>query len=84
MSYKISIGLEAAEVPAMLGLWLTEELPVDFTVKQRKSQGLRIVDVTISGSTLEELHDKRVAFAKVVRAAGFRGIVVKDKKPKAY
>lgn len=81
MSYKISLGLEATKVPDFMALWLEKDLPVDFTVKQRKFHGMRIIEVTVSGTDLKELQCKRMAFAKVVRSAGFRGIVVKDKKP---
>lgn len=81
MSYKFSIGLEAAKVPELLGLWLSEALPVDFTVKQSRRIRMRFVEVTIHGSTAEDIRDKHKALAKVIRAAGFRGVVVKDKRP---
>lgn len=84
MAYKTNIGFEAAAVPALLELWLAENLPADFTIKQRKCQGLRVVEITVTGSTLQDLQCKRAALAKTVRAAGFHGIVVKDKKPKEF
>ena len=81
MSYKISLGLEAAKVPDFMTLWLEKDLPVDIVAKQGTHKGKRIIEVTVSGTDLKELQRKRMAFAKVVRSAGFRGIVVKDKKP---
>ena len=80
MSYKFSIGLEAEAVPELLGQWLENNLPVDFTVKPRTRLRLRFVEVTITGDTAEDVAAKHRAFAKVVRACGFRGVVVKDKK----
>ena len=75
MNYKFSIGLEAKAVPEPLGQWLENSLPVDFAVKQCTRLHLRFVEVTITGDTA-----KHRAFAKVMRACGFRGVVVKDKK----
>lgn len=59
MAYKTNIGFEAAAVPALLELWLAENLPADFTIKQRKCQGLRVVEITVTGSTLQDLQCKR-------------------------
>lgn len=81
MSYKFSIGLEAAKVPELLGLWLSEALPLDFTVKQCRRLRMRVVEVTIHGSTADEIRGKCKAFFKVVRSAGFRGVVMRDKHP---
>lgn len=80
MSYKFSIGLEAKAVPSLLGQWLENSLPVDFTVKPCTRLGLRFIEVTITGDTAEDVASKHRAFAKVVRACGFRGVIVKDKK----
>lgn len=84
MTYTFSIGLEATKVPELLGLWLAESLPVDFTVKQccRLRMRMRFIEVTIQGSSPEQIQAKRTAFAKVVRAGGFRGVVMKDKAVK--
>lgn len=80
MSCKFSIGLEAQAVPELLGQWLENNLPVDFTVKLRTRLRLRFIEVTITGDTVEDVSSKHRAFVKVVRASGFRGVVVKDKK----
>lgn len=82
MTYTFSIGLEATKVPELLGLWLAESLPVDFTVKQCRRLCMRFIEVTIQGSSPEQIQAKRTAFAKVVRAGGFRGVVMKDKAVK--
>lgn len=80
MSCKFSIGLEAKAVPELLGQWLENSLPVDFAVKQCTRLHLRFVEVTITGDTADDVAAKYRPFAKVMRACGFRGIVVKDKK----
>ena len=80
MSCKFSIGLEAEAVPALLGQWLENSLPADFTVKPSTRLHLRFVEVTITGDTADDVAAKHRAFAKVMRACGFRGVVVKDKK----
>lgn len=80
MSYKFSIGLEAQAVPEQLRQWLENNLPVDFTVKLRTRLHLRFIEVTITGDTVEDVASKHRAFVKVVRACGFRGVVMKDKK----
>lgn len=80
MNYKFSIGLEAKAVPELLGKWLENNLPVDFTLKPRTRLRLRFLEVTITGNTTEDVAAKHRAFAKVMRACGFRGVVVKDKK----
>lgn len=80
MNYKFSIGLEAKAVPEPLGQWLENNLPVDFTLKPRTRLRLRFLEVTITGNTTEDVVAKHIAFVKVVRACGFRGVVVKDKK----
>lgn len=80
MNYKFSIGLEAKAVPEPLGQWLENNLPVDFTLKPRTRLRLRFLEVTITGNTTEDVAAKLIAFVKVVRACGFRGVVVKDKK----
>lgn len=80
MNYKFSIGLEAKAVPEPLGQWLENNLPVDFTLKPRTRLRLRFLEVTITGDTAEDVAAKHGAFIKVVRACGFRGVVVKDKK----
>lgn len=82
MSYKFSIGLEAGAVPTLLEQWLKDNMPVDFTVKQRTRLRMKFIEVTITGDTPEDIQSKRVAFAKVVRAGGFRGVVMKDKRIK--
>ena len=80
MSYKFSIGLEAKAVPGLLGQWLENSLPADFIVKSCTHLGLRFIEVTITGNTTEDVAAKHIAFVKVVRVCGFRGVVVKDKK----
>lgn len=80
MNYKFSIGLEAKAVPEPLGQWLENNLPVDFSLKPRTRLRLRFLEVTITGNTTEDVAAKLIAFVKVVRACGFRGVVVKDKK----
>lgn len=80
MSCKFSIGLEAEAVPALLGQWLENDLPMDFSVKPRTRLRLRFIEVTITGETPEDIEDKRKALSKVVRGSGFRGVVIKDKK----
>lgn len=80
MNYKFSIGLEAKAVPEPLVQWLENNLPVDFTLKPRTRLRLRFLEVTITGNTTEDVAAKHIAFVKVVRACGFRGVVVKDKK----
>lgn len=80
MSCKFSIGLEAKAVPELLEQWLENSLPADFTVKLRTRLGRRFIEVTITGDTVEDVASKYRAFVKVVRACGFRGVIVKDKK----
>lgn len=80
MSCKFSIGLEAEAVLALLGQWLENSLPADFTVKPSTRLHLRFIEVTITGDTAEDVAAKHGAFIKVVRACGFRGVVMKDKR----
>jgi len=79
MSCKFSIGLEAKAVPELLGQWLENNLPVDFTVKLRTRLRLRFIEITITGDTVEDVAAKYRALVKVVRNGGFCGVVLKDK-----
>lgn len=82
MTYKFSIGLEASGVSEILMEWLFNSLPMDFTVKNRKVKGFRVVEVTINAMSNEGINDKLAALFKVIREKGFNGVVIKDMKPK--
>lgn len=75
MSYKISLGLEATKVPDFMVLWLEKDLPVDFTVQQRKFHGMRIIEVIITGTGLYDIDRKEKAFNKVMCSTGFLEIM---------
>lgn len=82
MSYQMKIRLEASAVPSLLGLWLAEDLPVDFRVLGGHVRGMRVLVVTITGSTRQDIEDKRAAFMATVRRAGFTGMTLDDIKPR--
>ena len=78
--YKYSIGLEAEAVPALLWQWLENGMPVDYTSKPRTRFHIRLIEVTITGSTPAEIQHKQMALIKTVRCGGFCGAMIKDRK----
>ncbi len=75
MSYKISLGLEAAKVPDFMTLWLEKDLPVDIVAKQGTHKGKRIIEVIITGTGLYDIDRKEKAFNKVMCSTGFLEIM---------
>lgn len=78
--YKYSIGLEAEAVPASLWQWLENGMPVDYTAKPRTRFHIRLIEVTITGTTPAEIQHKQMALIKTVRCGGFCGAMMKDRK----
>lgn len=75
MSYKFGIRVKAEAVPALLTQWIEKDLPVELTVKQRDRRHPRLIEVTITGDTPEEIESKRISLMKTVRGSVFLGII---------
>ena len=75
MSYKFGIRVKAEAVPALLAQWIENDLPVELTFKQRNHIYPRLVEVTITGDTPEEIKSKRTELMKTVRGSAFLGII---------
>lgn len=78
--YKYSIGLEAEAVPALLWQWLENSLLVDYTARLCTRFRIRLIEVTITGTTPAEIQHKQMALIKTVRCGGFCGVMMKDRK----
>lgn len=71
MKYKSQIQLITGWVPQILQEWLSENLPVDLTVKAGKWHGARVLVVTIEANTAEDLEAKRRAFNAMIESKGY-------------
>lgn len=75
MSYKFGIRVKTEAVSALLAQWIENDLPVELTFKQRTNMYPRLVEVTITGDTPEEIKNKRIELMKTVRGSAFLGII---------
>lgn len=71
MKYSARIQLITGLIPQTLKDWLDEGWTCDLIVKAGKWHGARVLNVIITGSTLENVEAKCIAFKAMIEAKGY-------------